>query len=217
MLAAHRLRGSSRIENLNRVGKMKINKALIGAAVLSAIVTLCAAPASAVVSAPMLSFNSFGHGGTSNPGFCVSGPDTYDCGPTTSRWLSAPFTPSISGPLNHLDLAVGQNSGTQGVIVTLVADNAGSPGAIAPVLETWVVPKLSACCTSTIKLKLTSKLHPQLNLGLYYWVIVAPLGYDTLAGWRLSPTNTGTGQSSLDGGQNWTLTFPFPAFDVFVQ
>ncbi len=165
----------------------------------------------------VLSYSTFGRGGTSDIGYCINGPDATSCGGTTSYFPAASFIPTVSGPLDHIDLPLVYQAGTNGAEVTLVADHGGFPTAPTAVLESFTVVKLGACCSPTVKLKLVSKLHPALTKGTQYWILVAPIGYDSVGLWGESPTGTIAGQLSEDGGTTWGFSIPALAFDVWVQ
>jgi hypothetical protein len=166
-----------------------------------------------------LVFSNFGKHGTSNPGYCITGPATSDCGPTVWRGIAASFVPAAGGSLDSLHVAVGYQSGTQGVVVTLVADRNGAPSLVDPILESWTLSgKEKPCCDARLKDTLTSMLHPTLSRHSTYWLVVAPLGFDSLSGWQVSPTSSAGYDTSFDGGATWgPQAGSTPAFDIWVQ
>lgn len=198
------------------------------AAIVAGLTLLAASQAYAQIQA----FNSFGVGeksatpSNSPPNYwCVTGADTTECGPTTSRFVAVPFVPSTSGTLDYLDVAASYFAGTQGAIVSLVADNGGSPAPATAVLETFTVTKLPVAdvtdlaANDTHHVKLTSKLKPALVAGTSYWLMIAPLGYDSAFLVQGSPTTSGSIDLSLDGGQTWAppASTVYPAFNVYVM
>ncbi len=172
-------------------------------------------------------FSSYSHV-ASQYGDCVNGADNGSCTLSpTSQWIAAPFVPTGSGPLDFLYVAAIYLSGTEGVVVTLVNDNSGSPGPVTTVLESFVTQHLGSSTKPTVKL--TSTLHPTLSAGTQYWLVMAPLGYNSLATWKLSDTHTAVPDISSDGGKTWVSfdsiyggvpTPPFtnlPEFAVYVE
>jgi len=182
---------------------------------------------SAVAQTSALVFSSYSH--VKSPyGDCIYGADSGACSPSpTSQWIAAPFVPMGSGPLDFLYVAAVYLSGTEGIVVTLVNDNDGSPGPVTTVLESFVTQHLGSPAKPTVKL--TSTLHPTLTAGTQYWLVVAPLGYNSLATWNLSDTRTAVPDISFDGGKTWASfdsfyggvpTPPFtnlPEFAVYVE
>jgi hypothetical protein len=148
----------------------------------------------------------------------VSGPANHDCGTSTYISRGAGFVAERSGSLDHIDLAVGYISGTTGVVVTLVTDEAGVPSIDNQILESWTVQQEDTCCFDKLKLKLRSAAHPIISNGSKYWVVVSPLGFDSLSRWQNSPKAQDHFATSFDGGHGWNLNEgpPPPAFDIWV-
>jgi len=67
--------------------------------------------------------------------------------------------------------------------------------------------------------KLVSVLHPALDGGSKYWLVVEPLGFDSLSRWQSSPKSSDKFATSFDGGATWNLNEgpPPPALDVYIQ
>jgi hypothetical protein len=151
-------------------------------------------------------------------GYCINGPDASACGAPTPYWPAQPFVSKLTGFLDHLDIPMSYQSGTQGVMVTLVNDNGGSPAVPTKVLESFLVTTLPTTSSSTDKVRLTSKLHPQLVSGTTYWVIVSPLGYDTVATWNEANRKNGSaGSLTENGGASWGFNIPSLAVDAWVD
>jgi hypothetical protein len=167
---------------------------------------------------------SFGEGGLAVNGpagvsACVTGdPTSYGAGS---------FGPSVTGTLNHLDLAltnvggssVGDGALATGVHIALVGGNgADAPETTGPALEEWHLSNLPIYGVGTAKAtKITSKLHPTLNSGTKYWIVATPGGYDGCVLWNVNVTGATQGFTSVDAGQTWATTGIAPAFDVWIS
>ena len=154
-------------------------------------------------------------------GACVNGPANSTCLTGASIFDASPFVAGASGGLDHLDLAVSYGSGLNGVSVALVTDNGGVPNEGANALEEWVVTNLPAFTAGSPPVKATrvaSKLHPSLVAGARYWIVVTPLGFDTVAFVQPNDLGVSGGVWSDNGGNSWAGSLGTePAFDVWVQ
>lgn len=174
---------------------------------------------------PSTIFSDYGPGMTfsSTNGWCVSGPNTLNCGPLNVRWVASPFTPTGDFTLTQIDLALLAFTGTNGGVIELVNSASGLPGTTP--LESWTVTGLSSG-----NLSLASTGGVTLDAGAEYWLIAMPFAGDTLDVWRNEPTgllagtvvcfgppnnfgvgNTGCGGS---GGTTWFTETSLTAFDV---
>lgn len=151
---------------------------------------------------------------------CVNGPaGSCTSEPNKLVWIATPFTPSSSGPLDHIDAALSQFSGQPGAIFVLVTDNNGVPEVNTAQLETWVVINLPDNGTIFKPTDLSSKVHPTLTAGQQYWLIYQPLGFDTETSWNYNSIKlTGHVIQSSDAGATWSFQNNVqPAFDVYVR
>jgi hypothetical protein len=158
-----------------------------------------------------------------------NGPEGDGCCGT--GYLAGQFSPTASGTLDHLDLGLGNYlpyGGLPGVVVALVPDAGGLPNENGTAIEEWVVTKLPGYTNGgpTIKVtKLVSKTHPAVTAGAKYWLVLMPLGYDTVTLWFYNSVNanalqavSGNGASNANGNTPWSAsTYLAPAFDVWVQ
>jgi hypothetical protein len=172
---------------------------------------------------PVEAFSDFGphKSFAQGNGACVNGPANSYCLSGSSIFDASPFVAGVSGSLDHLDLAVSYWSGLNGVSVALVADKGGVPSESANALEEWVVTKLPTFTAGSPPVKATrvaSKLHPSLVAGTTYWIVVMPLGFDTVAFVQPNDVAVSGGVWSDNGGQSWAGSLGTePAFDVWVQ
>ena len=181
---------------------------------------LCGAPARA---APVQAFSEFGphKSFAQGNGACVNGPANVSCLPGFSIYTASPFVAGASGSLDYLDLAVSYVSGLNGVSVALLTDNGGLPSESANALEEWVVTKLPAFTTGSPPVtatRIVSKMHPSLTSGATCWIVVMPLGFDTVAYVQPNDVGVSGGVWSDNGGQSWAGSLGTePAFDDWVQ
>ncbi len=110
------------------------------------------------------------------------------------------FTPGVTSYLTELQLGLGYVSGTNSVMVVLMSDSSGSPGAV---LESWNVqglPSNLTCCT--LQTLLGNDTIPLLA-GVPYWVSVQPASADTFALWQYNSTGTPHGIGFANLGTGW--------------
>ena len=171
----------------------------------------------ATVVKPVLSYTNLGFGGvfsTTNYYF-VSGPVNH------AATYAAPFVAGASGQLDHIDLPLNGD----GVVVSIYADANGVPGTYSdgPPLEEWLDTKFPSGPAGNKPIKFVSKAHPVLTAGTTYWVVVAPLFYDSVTQWFMNTTNvSGVDASFFGGGVNTWAPYTFngsvmPAVDVWVH
>ena len=192
---------------INALGKLNLRK-LACAAFL-----LCATTAIAL--SDTVIFSDLGSGGAYNPDnpWCITGA-SGNCGPETLRMVAAPFTPTANYQLTQVDTALQFSSGTNQVVVSLETDSGGFPSGTA--LASWSFSGLPAytetdCCP--LQTKTFGSSGPFLTAGTRFWLVTAPGGTDTTAGWMASSTG---GPNPLDfySGSWHTTTGPAVAFDV---
>jgi hypothetical protein len=128
------------------------------------------------------------------------------------------FTPSVSGQVTRIDIALSNFFGTNNATVELVQDNGGLP--TGQVMGAWSVfgqaPFGSCCGITTINL---SQLIP-LGAGHHYWLLAIPgpnFQNDTWDAWNWTYNGASTGGTmSFEGGVGWIdLTGdPSGAFDI---
>jgi PEP-CTERM motif len=177
-------------------------------AVLTALL-LCACQAGPVSAGPISVFNTFGEPGDtfngktggSGQGASVgggTGPNDYDASANQ-------LFPSADVTLDSLRVAAFSGSGPGFMDVVLAADNAGVPGVPLEVFSSVSVPLPAGGSVGAI-ITLNSSLHPQLDAGTSYWLVLEP--HDPLApltaGWNLSlPEVHGVSAVQTSPGGPW--------------
>jgi hypothetical protein len=134
--------------------------------------------------------------------------------------LAAEFVPTVTGTLDHFDMALGVSTGLAAATVTLVPDNgSGAPNLTGPVLETIVVQKLPVDKGSKTKSTVVrSTATPTLTAGMTYWIILTTAAYDGSLSWFQSNTVDQRVIFTADGGQTFSgYTSHQAAFDVWLN
>ena len=204
---------------------MRLHSRFVMAMALTGAGLFCASAAQATtdVFSTINAVGGFNRGGGA---WCVDGPSGA-CDGSMSLLIAQPFQSSTSGTLDHLDLAIANLGPTigalaDGVAVALVRDNGKgtAPDGNDPALEEWVITKLKYTSAQNATMKATkvaSKLHPALNAGQTYWIVLSPTGYDGSTAWYYNTLGKTPGLVSGDGGHSWTATNTSTAFDVWKQ
>ena len=135
---------------------------------------------------------------------------------TGATQLAAAFTPTANYRLETIRAAVGYFGTTadQTYHFAIAQDNgAGAPGTV---LESYTVNSVTTGPSYSALVVLTSALHPELALGVQYWVIMTDFTNTTNSArtgrWRLNTTSA-SGISYYTGGWH-AISNPSPAFDV---
>jgi hypothetical protein len=133
-------------------------------------------------------------------GWTVSGTGTVG----TSFTPANEFSPSMSGSVSEIDVAVGYVTGLNSFYVALDSDNGGIPGAQ---LGYWgdltSSTNFGSCCGI---ISITGITGINLTAGENYWLVVGPMnvGDTTWEAWNLNNQGAmGTEQYSTDGGDTW--------------
>ncbi len=188
---------------------------LITAPLLTLPLTSSAAT-SDLATVPKVSYSNLGAGGAFGTGiYFVSGPVNH------AFTYAAPVVAGVSGCLSYMDLPLQPMSSNAGVVVSIFPDNAGVPGTYddGPALEEWLATKLPS---PVVAIKFNSSHKPLLIAGHKYWIVVAPLFYDSVVGWQFN-TSGQTGVDSATGapGNSWSdytaNAGVMPALDVWVK
>ena len=113
------------------------------------------------------------------------------------------FSVSETAQLSAIDVAIGLVSGSNEIIVKLMTDNTGQPGAV---LETWDAVNQMSTFGSTTLVALNSVLNPVLTAGQQYW-LVAFAQDSTWAAWNWNATNdSGPHALSTDNGATYSVS-----------
>ncbi len=188
---------------------------MIAASLLTLPVTSSAAT-SDLVTVPKVTYSNLDAGGAFGTGYYfVSGPVNNAYTYATS------FVAGVAGHLSYIDVPLQPLSANAGVVISIFNDNAGVPGTAndGPALEEWLATKLPS---PVVAIKFNSSHKPALVAGRKYWVVVAPLYYDSVVGWRLNATGQTGVDATADGAANgWSVYTAnagvMPALDVWVK
>jgi hypothetical protein len=168
-------------------------------------------------------YSDYGSQGTySGSWWCTMGVAGGCNTPPHTLYNAGGFSPSSSGALDHLDLAMFYSSGLRGISVSLVLDSGSGVPAVQTPLESWIITNTlpnNAFPAQTKPLRIVSKLNPTLQSGKTYWIVTMPLSYDSSAGWSVNVIGVGSSHQaeSLDGGVTWNHFGNAPAFDVWIK
>ncbi|MGC8669497.1 MAG: choice-of-anchor R domain-containing protein [Chthonomonadales bacterium] len=165
------------------------------------VVTAAAALAAGPSRAQIVVFNNFGPGDAYNTG------TGWTLGTGSNYIVGEQFTPSASGTLDKIELALGLMDGLNSAKVYLVADSSGQPG--ATVLENWTTTSMGVFGHNNPLLVFNSAAHPSLTSGTPYWIYVDATTNSptTWAVWNWNSTGgTGPRASSTNGGVTWSVS-----------
>ena len=118
-------------------------------------------------------------------GAIVSGPDSPGF---TEWWDAVAFTPSTNVSITEIELALGYESGTNQVILTLANDASGLPGTR---IRSWIlkdIPLAGTCCD----LVTVNDNHGiAVTAGVQYWLMLTTNGADRDAffSWNVNDTD----------------------------
>jgi hypothetical protein len=160
---------------------------------------MSALPASA--RADVIVYNNFGAGNGGNDyqtavGWTVGNDFSGD-----NVAIGEKFTPSTTGTLSQIILALEYVAGPNAGTVSLRADNAGVPGAT---LESFSVSSLPPSDSNFhTPLDLVSVTQPALSAGTPYWIVASTTIASSLS-WMFNNTSaTASHATSFDGGTTW--------------
>jgi hypothetical protein len=167
---------------------------------LIAAVSILLLAAANGVRADVIAYSSFGPGNGGNDyntglGWTVGNDFSGD-----NIAVGESFTPSQTGTLSKIVVALQFVAGTNAGTISLRADAGGVPGAV---LESFNVGSLptddGAFHTPTT---VNDALNVPLVAGTTYWVVASASATDSLA-WMFSDSATGNHATSFDGGATW--------------
>lgn len=146
-------------------------------------------------------------------GFAFGGPDSV----IGFAALAAAFTPTQAATVTEVEVAAGYILGRKhDVLVTLYADNSGTPGS-----KLWQgesrMPVDGTCC-KTVTVEVTA--GPQLEPGAQYWIGLRalPKDTDTFAAWLFNVADqVDPAPSAVDVGSGWMTSPALPnvAFAIY--
>lgn len=132
------------------------------------------------------------------------------------QWMGGGFTPNANHTVTRIEVAVGWSGGTNGVVISLNADNNGVPGTA---LKTWNIsnlPKSGGCCTVVA---VTDKSGIPVSAGQQYWIVLSTNAKenDTMDAWNVSDADQiDNGSFAVFASNTWSTfqTAPGLAFAV---
>ncbi len=127
---------------------------------------------------------------------------------TADRDIAAPFTPSISGELDYVEMAVCGIDGCEGssVDVWLMSDDTGLPGTVLATASFTNLPLFSSVPFSTISASSSFAGVNALIAGTQYWIVLSANDADAI-GWQITSLGAGVaGRPALRyGADPWFL------------
>lgn len=132
---------------------------------------------------PIAVFSNFGPGNTYNTSsaWTIGYPN-----PAFLNVYGAAFTPLQAVIFDDLQVVLEHQGGANQFVVSLNADSGNLPGAA---LESFFLDNQASNLFSGNLLTEASALHPLLNAGTQYWVVVSPASQGDVGGWLSSPSD----------------------------
>lgn len=121
--------------------------------------------------------------------------------PFGQQHVAMAFTPSESGVVKTIHVAVGYMGGNNGVTVSLNSDAQGVPGTVLHKADVIDLPQFGTCCLTS---SFSTKKGARLTAGTQYWVVVktGKKTANTSAAWNHN--NAGfVGTVAFDKGSGW--------------
>jgi PEP-CTERM motif len=147
-------------------------------------------------------YSNFGSGNTIYnccTGWTVAGTGSIG----TSFTAANEFSPTLSGSVGEIDIAVGYVEGVNSFYVALYTDNSGIPGSK---LGEWdnlsSFTNFGSCCGLVV---ITGISGVNVTAGTNYWLVVGPMSTSstTWEAWNFSNSAMGLDDYSTDGGNSW--------------
>lgn len=115
-------------------------------------------------------------------GYNVMGPQQGE------QWMAAAFTPGTDHVVTRVEVAAGWSQGTNGIVVSLAADNNGEPETI---LRTWNVSHLQNFGTCCAIVSVSDSSGIAVMGGQQYWTVLSTSGKETntVDGWNVDDTD----------------------------
>ena len=175
----------------------------------------CALLACGTAPAQQILFTTLGPGESfpGIPSLSIGAGEFWNLSGNNGAILAAAFTPSVTVPFSHADFALSYNyvaykdlTGPPDLDVTLAEDAGGAPG---DTIETIHITNAFGGSTYSAILTASSALHPVLQQGVQYWLVLAPPDLlHTAFTWMLGPVGA---QNSLPTGQFLAQVTSFPS------
>ncbi len=135
---------------------------------------------------------------------CCSGWTVSGTGSIGTSFTSAnEFSPTASGSVGEIDVAVGLVEGTNSFYWDVDANNNGVPGAVLASFTGLSSSTTFGSCCGLVSITGISGLS--LTAGTDYWLVLGPTSTSatTWEAWNFSNSATGNDDYSTNGGQSW--------------
>ncbi len=135
---------------------------------------------------------------------CCSGWTVSGTGSIGTSFTSAnEFSPTASGSVGEIDVAVGLVEGTNSFYLDVDANNNGVPGAVLASFTGLSSSTTFGSCCGLVSITGISGLS--LTAGTDYWLVLGPTSTSatTWEAWNFSNSATGNDDYSTNGGQSW--------------
>jgi hypothetical protein len=147
-------------------------------------------------------------------GLTISGPNTI----TGTIETAVAFTPAANATVSEIDAAVGNISGTNGVLISVYSDASNSPGASLGDFSVSGLPVFGSCCELAIA---KVKKGVKLTAGTQYWLVFSTSNKQSNAFDAVSPQEIDqldTYSEAGNFGNGWLQTYTSavaPAFTIY--
>ncbi len=158
---------------------------------------LCAMPAMADTL-----YSNLGSG--SNVYNCCTGWTISGTGSIGTSFIAAnEFSPTASGSVGEIDIAVGYVEGANSFYVALYTNNSGIPGSKLGEWDNLSSSTNFGSCCGTVDITGISGVN--VTAGTNYWLVVGPMSTSstTWEAWNFSNSALGNDDYSTDGGNTW--------------
>jgi len=182
----------------------------------SAAILVVLLSAASQAEAAVIVYDNFGPANGGNDYDTASGWGVQTGPPSFNNFtVGDTFTPSTTGTLSDITVALEFIQGVNAATVSLRADTGGVPGAV---LESWTVSSLPpADGTFHTPTTVSDVTNVPLNAGTHYWVVIAATANSSRLEWMFIDSGIGARShaGSIDLGASWeTLLSTQGAFRV---
>jgi hypothetical protein len=161
---------------------------------------ICIAGFAITSSADSIIFNDFGPGHTydgTGRALAISGKHSIDA--RFIEWGQV-FIPGSKFDLTQITMALGWQTGENGVVVSLDTNHGGVPGTALMSWSFFNLPRTGT--TNSVVQTTTFAPGIVLQAGQKYWLVVAPFGTNTLAEWNFNSLGV-TSLGAVNLGHGW--------------
>jgi PEP-CTERM motif len=160
----------------------------------------------ALCSMPAMADTLYGNLGSGNTVYnCCAGWTIAGTGSIGTSFIAAnEFSPTSSGSVGEIDVAVGYVEGANSFYVALYTNNNGIPGSKLGEWDNLSSSTNFGSCCGLVDITGISG-GPSLTAGTNYWMVIGPTSTSatTWEAWNFSNSATGNDDYSTNGGQSW--------------